>query len=381
MSMQSKAIEPYRILFPVGVCLAILGVIPWILFSSGVIAVYPNLIHARIMISGFLMSFVSGFLMTAVPKMSGSKSASGFEVSICVLLILFQVFLALFNFLAASAIVGCLQFLFLAAYLGIRIKERTQDPPSIFIFIPFGILSGFVGYVILFFQQDLSSLVVQYGKLLLYQAFILNLIVGLGSRLIPVLSRVPGALSPLQQGVRKMFGSAVVLVLINGSFVIEAFVDKPIGLGLRFLVMSYVLLVHFKVFTKMIEFSFLGFCLRVAAVFMAVPYLLILIWPAYELNLLHLYFISGFSLMTLMVAVRVILSHGGHSLTFETESKALIIVAGLAVAATVVRSLGPIFWPQLFLSWIVMASIFWMAAIVFWSKIFWSKIFYSLLRK
>lgn len=375
MSKQSKPIEPYRILFLVGIFLAAVGIVPWMLFSSGMISIYPNLIHSRIMISGFLMAFVSGFLMTAVPKMSGSKSASNFEISICVLLIFFQVLLALFNWLTASVIFGCLQFLFLGFHLALRIKQRTQDPPSIFIFIPIGILSGLMGYIILFFQQDLSSYVVQYGKLLLYQAFILNLIVGLGSRLVPVLSRVPGSLSPIQQGVKSIADSVAILVLINSSFFIEAFVDKTAGLAIRFLVMSYVIIFNFKVFAKTTEFTFLGFCLRLAAVFMALPYLLILIWPGYELHLLHLYFLSGFGLMTLMVAVRVILSHGGHSLAFEKESKQLAMITGLIILATVVRSFGPIFWPQHFLSWILMASIFWMAAIGFWLKAFWPKIF------
>lgn len=375
MSKQSKAIEPYRILFPVGIFLAFIGVMPWILFAFGAISIYPNLIHARIMIIGFIMSFVSGFLMTAVPKMSGSKAASNFEISICVMFIFFQAFLTLFNFLAASALIGCVQFLFLIMYLALRIKERTQDLPAFFIFIPFGILSGLAGCLAMYFQHDLTSSVVQYSKLLLYQAFILNLIVGLGGRLIPVLSRVPGALSPLQQGATKLTASVVVLILINASFVIEAFFNKSFGLGLRFFAMVYVLIANFKVFYKPSEKSFLGSCLRVAAIFMTLPYLFILIWPRYELHLLHLYFISGVSLMTLMVAVRVVLSHGGHNLSFEKESRYLLLITGLIILATLCRSLGPIVQPQFFLSFVMVAAVLWIMAIGLWLYTFWPKIF------
>ncbi|MFZ3230682.1 MAG: NnrS family protein [Pseudobdellovibrio sp.] len=374
MSNVAKSIEPYQILFPIGILLACVGVIPWILFSAGAVAVYPNLIHAKIMVLGFLISFVSGFLMTAVPKMSGSKSASNFEISICMLLIFAQILFALFNLLTLSSLVGCLQFLFLFSHLALRIKERTQDPPSVFIFIPVGMLAGLLGCLSLIFQDELSPAFLLLGKLLLYQAFVLNLIVGLGSRLIPVLSRVAGALSPIQQGKKTLSRSIIILVLLNSSFLLEAFIDKSLGVAIRFLVLAYVLVADFKIFHKPTEITWLGICLRVAAIFMALPYLVILFFPNFELHLLHMFFISGISLMTLMVAVRVILSHGGHSLSLEKESIRLPLITFVLITATLVRSLGPIFFPQFFLAFILIAASLWIFGIGFWAKTFWPKI-------
>jgi len=61
--------EPYRLLFPLGAFIGILGVLMWPLFVWHFMKTYPGATHPRVMIEGFLTCFVAGFLGTALPRL------------------------------------------------------------------------------------------------------------------------------------------------------------------------------------------------------------------------------------------------------------------------------------------------------------------------
>lgn len=46
--------EPFRIFFPIGVLLGVVGVSLWLPFYLGAGIPYPNVAHARLMIEGFV---------------------------------------------------------------------------------------------------------------------------------------------------------------------------------------------------------------------------------------------------------------------------------------------------------------------------------------
>lgn len=356
--------NPYRYLFFLGILFAVLGVVPWILVTIGVVPGYPNVSHARIMILGFFMAFVCGFLMTAVPKMTQSKPASPIEVGVTGILLVLQVLLSFQNHLNLSLIVGVFQFIFLIAFLLQRFWLRQSQPPSSFLFVPFGILSGLTGTLLLGFEQAPASVTI-YAKILLYQAFLLNPIVGLGARLIPVLSRIPGALDPAVQGVRRPIHYLPLALALNLSFAIEAFISTEFGQLLRFFTLAYVLIREFHFFKKPTEFTWLGLNLKISALALALPFAFVPFLPSYSTHLLHLMFLGGFGLVTLMISVRVTLAHGGHSLQFEKTSRSLLAIMVLIALSAIVRTLAPFtashFWTALDL-----AIILWLAAICIW---------------
>src|ERR1043165_8588856 len=79
--------EPLPIFFPLGVLVGISGVSLWPLFFSGLHhSFYPGVMHARLMIEGFLGAFVFGFLGTALPRLTGSRPLSRPEFWILVTL-------------------------------------------------------------------------------------------------------------------------------------------------------------------------------------------------------------------------------------------------------------------------------------------------------
>ena len=94
--------EPFRVLFPLGLVLGIVGVALWPLYALGWIAIYPAIAHQRIMIEGFVTSFVIGFLGTAMSRLL--EHAGGDEAVLLVLTLLsVPLCIAIFSKLVCSA--------------------------------------------------------------------------------------------------------------------------------------------------------------------------------------------------------------------------------------------------------------------------------------
>jgi uncharacterized protein involved in response to NO len=65
--------EPFRIFFPAGILLGLAGVSLWPLYYAELIVPYPATTHARLMIEGFVASFIIGFLGTAGPRITSTS--------------------------------------------------------------------------------------------------------------------------------------------------------------------------------------------------------------------------------------------------------------------------------------------------------------------
>ena len=62
--------EPFRIFFPAGILIGMAGVALWPAYYFDRTAAYPSISHARLMIEGFMASFIIGFLGTAGPRIT-----------------------------------------------------------------------------------------------------------------------------------------------------------------------------------------------------------------------------------------------------------------------------------------------------------------------
>jgi hypothetical protein len=60
--------EPFRIFFPTGILLGLLGVSLWLLFYFGLVVTYPNIAHARLMIEGLMASFIFALLRRPISR-------------------------------------------------------------------------------------------------------------------------------------------------------------------------------------------------------------------------------------------------------------------------------------------------------------------------
>src|SRR5215472_16917670 len=73
--------EPFRIFFPLGLLLGVIGVALWPLYVCHAIEFYPANAHVRLMIEGLMGSFIIGFLATAGPRLLDASPFTAAETS------------------------------------------------------------------------------------------------------------------------------------------------------------------------------------------------------------------------------------------------------------------------------------------------------------
>ena len=144
-------IEPYILLFPTGCLLGFLGLVFWIFFQLGWIQFYPRALHGNLMFFGFLWSFVAGFLMTAVPKMTSTSAAHIGEISFAVALVFIQMVLNVRNLTDISVFVFLMQNAFLLFFVVRRFLVNRKVPFFGFIFLPMAFIQSVLGVALYFF--------------------------------------------------------------------------------------------------------------------------------------------------------------------------------------------------------------------------------------
>src|SRR6266705_1857062 len=142
MELHGKTADPYRIFFPLGIVLGVMGVAIWPLYYYGVTEGYSCRANAFVQADGFLYAFIIGFLLTAIPRFTGTEAPSR------------TVQYGLASIVTLSAVAFELQFFvigqtgFLAAHLTLialaarRYARRQQNPPETFPLAGLGLLSG-----------------------------------------------------------------------------------------------------------------------------------------------------------------------------------------------------------------------------------------------
>src|SRR5437870_8854972 len=76
MELHGKPADPYRVLFRSGIVLGAMGVSIWPLYYFGITEGYSGRAHAFVQTDGFLYAFIAGFLLTAVPRFTGTEPPS-----------------------------------------------------------------------------------------------------------------------------------------------------------------------------------------------------------------------------------------------------------------------------------------------------------------
>ena len=368
--MKSLQENPYRILFPLGWLMAFLGAFVWVWFKLNPEWGYPGVQHPQIMMGGFLASFVIGFLMTAAPKFTGSFPAAKSElllislaaVAMCLSAALGEIVLTyLFNFLA---------FLLLFLFLVRRFLARRNNPPAPFVFVLLGVASVMIAsfYLVMHNQWHWEATVTsRLAELFYRQGYILALVMGIGSRLVPaLLGWMP---SPLEGRVLfKVLPFVLLMVLTVFSYFLEALGLYHWGALLRLILFAWLSLKIWRIYHLPKNRTYQAWLLWLSAWMVLIGFIGQLYQP-YRVHFLHLLYIGGFGLMTMMVAVRVILSHGGHGLQMESKSHALWWVGGFVVVSALLR-LAAAFWGDVHWDLIAGAGIIWCVACLIWAFVF-----------
>src|SRR5436190_17069257 len=132
MELHGKSTDPYRLFFPLGIILGVMGVSIWPLYYFGITEGYSGRAHAFVQTDGFLFAFIAGFLLTAIPRFTGTEAPSKriqyvLATIVVICAIAFEVHL--FEIGNAAFVAAHAMLITLAAR---RFLRRRQDPPETF---------------------------------------------------------------------------------------------------------------------------------------------------------------------------------------------------------------------------------------------------------
>lgn len=337
--------EPYRLLFALGTALGILGVLLWVSYLLKWQTAYPGIMHARIMIQGFLAAFAFGFLGTAFPRLTKTPRLRGWVSITLAAGLTLTALLHLYSLTVWGDLAFVLTFAFFACQLATRVASRADNPPPGFVLVAFGMASGLLGALGLFAAGFIRFSPFAYSlcTLLLYQGFMLMPVMGIGAFLLPRFFALPNkhnfteSLRPSRQWLRRAAFALACALLIVGSFALEAAGLVRSGNLLRAVVVFSYISVEIPVHRARFSQGSLALALRIALLAVPLGYLIVAGWPQWRLAWLHILFITGFSLITLTVATRVILGHSGQSDRFKARLYPVLIMTACMVFALLTR--------------------------------------------
>lgn len=366
--------EPYRLLFPLGAVLGIVGVMLWPAHVWLGLA-WPNEPHAGLMIQGFLASFVIGFLGTALPRLlEVPKVRLAESLTYAVLLIVVSGMHLSGRTATAHAGFLILLIAFITALL-LRARHRQDIPPPGFTLVIMGLLSGLIGTALLLLDQlSASALTTEwylFARRLLHQGFLLLPIMGVGAFLLPRFFGLPNrqafpeSLTPPPGWWNRAFFAAGCGLIVWLSFALEAYGFWRVAFSLRAIAFATYCIAEIPFHQARYSGGSLTFSLRIALISIPVGYLWMVLQPQWQTALIHIVFIAGFSLLTFTVASRVALGHSGQSHLFQKRITAVLIILGLLLLAMLTR-VSADWMPVIRLSHYAYAAICWAAAAVVW---------------
>jgi uncharacterized protein involved in response to NO len=363
-------IEPYRLFFPIGFVFALLGVAPWPLHAMGWLP-YPGAFHRALMMQGFELSFVVGFLLTALPGFTHGPRCHAVELALPALsLVAFAV--AIFaNLVVPAQAAFLLILLVLLVAAGRRVLGNRVGPPEEFLFVGFGLLLGLIGgwlqlAAALGPYEDPAP---RFAERLVSLGMVLSLVLGVGGLLVPVFAGmrnplvIPKVAGPHERRGRRGLYAALLAVLAL-AFVAESSGRPGLGAILRAAAASAIGLLVWKLWCLPGRRELPAFVLWGSGWLLLAGLWLAVLLPRNRVGVLHLVFIGGFGLLTLGIGTRVIVAHGKHPLEVEraTLAPAVIGAVALALAARVASE----FWPGAAGTLIGVSGALWVVAWLGW---------------
>lgn len=370
--------EPYRVLFPLGLAGAALGLGVWIPhYLRPESFAYPAASHATLQIQGFLLCFIFGFLGTMLPKVVGVAPLGLARFLALTLGLILLMAAAIAGMGVTAQIIHLALLINFLGFMLARWPQRRADPPPYFLFIAGGLLADLVG--------TLLKLAVQAGiagggsyrlaALLQFQAFPLLLILGVGGFLLPKLFAGevidPARLLPSSTHLRGLLTATV--VFLAGYFVEALLPFHPLsirlGSGLRAAVWLWFLVSHIRlhrVTTKLpVWLGGARWSLWLMGAGMALPVLA----PRYLLAWEHLTFVSGFLWLTITVATRVLTAHAGRLPLLEAGRRTMLAL-GLLIGLAALTRVTTDIWTGARALHLALAALFALLGLALWARRF-----------
>ena len=375
----ASATDAYRIFFPLGILLGVAGVSIWPLYYFGAASGYSGRAHMFVQADCFLYAFVVGFLWTAIPRFTGSNAPSrvvqyGLAGTLLAVAICFEAQI----FAVGHVLFVVAHLTFIAVVMRCFLRRKFPPPPT-FALVGAGILSGLIGAIvnagIAWGWIDPGWDLV--GRRMLTEGMVLLLVLGVGGFLGPRLlgfAQLPDFQTigqPAEQSrppfmVRhgaKVY--AICGVLMLASVLLEYSVRLPTMAWFRAAMGTVLIASSIRPWRLPAVRTTLAWCVWLAHWFLIAGLWIAASVPKYRIDLLHIMFMGGFTLLILAVSTRVVLSHGSYLLAEEKKSWPLRIGLITGLIALLARTAAP-FVPNSYFSHLAWAGLFWISGILFW---------------
>lgn len=336
--------EPYRVFFPVALVAGVVGVLLWPLFYGGHLAYYPTFAHSRLMIEGFVGGFAIGFLGTALPKMLSAPALRIWQVLLLLCLHLAYCTAHALGKVQTGDALFALMMVLMLGFLAIRLVRRGALPPPGMVITGMGLLCGVFGAVWwAFFTISGSFTVTAFAQRLLYQAFILLPLLGVGSFIFPMILGNPNKMARLSGAKkssawkRKAGESLLLGVLLIATYWIEVKGQAKMMSWTRFALCAVWLGKESGWMRLRSTKGVMAWSLRAGIVCLLGALVTTGIMQENRTALEHMLYIGGFGLITMIVATRVIFGHSGQGHLFKRWIKPLIACTGLLLLGMATR--------------------------------------------
>lgn len=374
--------EPYRLFFPLGVLSGCLGVGHWLALGLQWIPAGSGFFHASVQLNAYLMGFILGFLMTALPRFASAPPSSTPELLAALGLFAGQVLAAAGGWWVAAQACQVGLLVFLMVFAGRRFARRTGSahPPTEFVWVPIALLLGLTGSVLLGLGQGgfIPSYWLGLARPLAQQGFTLGIVLGVAGFMAPRLmgtAVLPVGMTPQQVMAvrwRRIRWHMAAGAVFTGSFVLEGAGRVQSAYVLRALVLTGVLTWTTRWYRRPVAQETYARLLWMSLWMIVLGVWSAALWPAYRIAMLHAVFIGGLSLMTFSVGTMVILSHAGEGTALRRPMGILrVVAAGVGIA--VVARIRADTQPETYFSWLAVASGAWLAAAIAWLVVMWPR--------
>ncbi|MEZ0392154.1 MAG: NnrS family protein [Pseudobdellovibrionaceae bacterium] len=363
--------DPFRLFFPLGCLFAFLGLVPWLsLLTEN--ASYPAQFHQVVMINGFMLSFVSGFLLTAIPRFTKTGYAQLWEVLLVLLFLLLAVGFSFQSSLAWHFLFAGFVQASIFVFAGRRFFKRQADPPISFMFVGLGLgLWLFTNFYFFFTSLGVwAPWAAQSWQSVFTHGAILSLVLGIGSRLFPALLGWQEVLPAQQQGSRQKYFFLVLTVL----FLLSYFVSFPenANLMIRAAIVTFLFVRYWKILKLPKVRNWFNWNLWLAGWCILLSQFVFWFEDGRAVHFLHFLFVGGFTWMTLLISLHVEMAHRPKPDFGLKQSQFFLLLAVIMVAATLTR-VTAIFWQQIYLRHLAYAAVTLLMALCLWLRIFFKK--------
>jgi uncharacterized protein involved in response to NO len=367
--------DPWRVLFPIAVLLGWAGVLHWLLYALGATSRYDPVFHAVAQIQGFITGIAFGFLLTFVPRRTGTAPPSTLTLAAGVAAPVASTIAAWQGRWALAQIVWALCVAVVTLFVVRRLVASGGAPgvPAVFVWVPVALLAGIGGAALVAIATVLGPHeepeLWRLGRGFLLQGLVTALVVGVGGTMAGALTRGepgPGSAPGARTGRWTQIGAAV---LFLASFPLEVYVDARLGFTLRAVVAGGVLVVTARLWRPPSLPGLHRRLIWISGWLLPLGYLLAAIAPPDARSAaLHVTFIGAFALIALSVSLHVALSHGGHPERLARSPGAVRTMGALLLAAVAARLLAGTDPVRLKL-WLAMASTCFLVATIAWASL------------